>query len=226
MKKSYIRMIRWYQKYLSPALGNNCRYYPSCSQYMIDAVNTHGLSKGILMGSARICRCHPFVPGGIDYVPPYVTLKRNSDETYQGPYLYPVMEHPQFYSEISLKDVQNNPRLATYKTYPKQEKDYIEFGLAHHNVYAYQYWNRTLIYGVLEKKEEHQILITPQSFIFDETLKDSHHDFEIFCLQIINHLKKIPELQIYCDHEMFSKYLRIQEDVIACEQYYIFNSNI
>lgn len=88
MKKIFIFLVRGYQRFISPALPKSCRYYPTCSQYMIDALNTHGALRGFLMGTARILRCHPFVQGGIDYVPLKFSLKRNPDETYHGPYTY------------------------------------------------------------------------------------------------------------------------------------------
>jgi putative component of membrane protein insertase Oxa1/YidC/SpoIIIJ protein YidD len=53
---------------------------------MIDAINYHGPIKGVTMGTSRILRCHPFVKGGIDYVPRKFTLRRNPDENYTGPY--------------------------------------------------------------------------------------------------------------------------------------------
>ena len=56
----------------------SCRYRPTCSNYMIGAIEKHGL-KGVLMGIARILRCHPFVTGGDDPVPDYFTLRRNKD---------------------------------------------------------------------------------------------------------------------------------------------------
>ncbi|MGC6768546.1 membrane protein insertion efficiency factor YidD [Enterococcus sp. LJL128] len=86
--KLIISLVRFYQRFISPALGPRCRYHPTCSQYMLDAVQTHGGAKGGLMGVARICRCHPFVKGGIDYVPLKFSLKRNPDEEYHGPYNY------------------------------------------------------------------------------------------------------------------------------------------
>jgi putative membrane protein insertion efficiency factor len=51
---------------LSPIFGRQCRFYPSCSNYFIGAVKKHGPWKGCLKGLWRICRCHPFNPGGID----------------------------------------------------------------------------------------------------------------------------------------------------------------
>lgn len=78
--------IRFYQKFISPLLPRSCRFYPTCSQYMVDAISMHGVVKGSLMGIARILRCNPFVKGGIDYVPLTFSLRRNTDEVYHGPY--------------------------------------------------------------------------------------------------------------------------------------------
>ncbi|MBD3948922.1 membrane protein insertion efficiency factor YidD [Tuanshanicoccus lijuaniae] len=77
MKKVIQGSVHLYQKYISPAFPPSCRYYPSCSNYMLDAVEKHGAIKGGVMGMARICRCHPFVKGGRDEVPDYFTLRRN-----------------------------------------------------------------------------------------------------------------------------------------------------
>ncbi len=54
---------------ISPLLGNRCRFYPSCSEYMMTAIERYGVFKGISMGLKRIGRCHPGCEGGIDYVP-------------------------------------------------------------------------------------------------------------------------------------------------------------
>jgi putative membrane protein insertion efficiency factor len=81
-----IKIVRGYQRFISPLFPPSCRYYPTCSNYMIDAVRTHGGFLGFLMGLSRILRCHPFVRGGIDYVPLKFSLRRNPDETYHGPY--------------------------------------------------------------------------------------------------------------------------------------------
>jgi putative membrane protein insertion efficiency factor len=88
MKNPVIGLVHVYQRYISPGLQPRCRYYPTCSQYMVDAIYTHGGVKGTVMGIARIFRCHPFVKGGIDYVPLKFSLRRNTDETYRGPYTY------------------------------------------------------------------------------------------------------------------------------------------
>ena len=68
IRKAVIGMVRWYQKHISPAIGPHCKYYPTCSQYMIDAVTKYGVLKGGLMGIWRILRCNPFSKGGYDPV--------------------------------------------------------------------------------------------------------------------------------------------------------------
>lgn len=77
MKKGLITLVRGYQKGISPLFPPSCRYYPTCSSYMIKAIEVHGSVKGVAMGTARIARCHPFVQGGIDYVPTHFSLTRN-----------------------------------------------------------------------------------------------------------------------------------------------------
>lgn len=72
-----IRLIKLYQKYLSPILPPSCRYYPTCSAYMIEAIQKEGSLLGFIMGCARILRCHPFVKGGFDPVPDHFTLLKN-----------------------------------------------------------------------------------------------------------------------------------------------------
>ena len=80
MKKMLISFVRFYQRFISPAFPPSCRYYPTCSNYMIQAIQIHGAFKGTLMGTARILRCHPFVKGGIDYVPLNYQLTRNKKD--------------------------------------------------------------------------------------------------------------------------------------------------
>ena len=61
-----IGLVRCYQWTLSPLIGRNCRFHPTCSAYFILAVRKYGALSGALRGIARICRCHPFHPGGYD----------------------------------------------------------------------------------------------------------------------------------------------------------------
>jgi len=58
--------VRLYQIFLSPVLGRQCRFLPTCSQYFILAVKKYGAVRGAYRGVLRICRCHPFHPGGYD----------------------------------------------------------------------------------------------------------------------------------------------------------------
>jgi putative membrane protein insertion efficiency factor len=64
-----VLLIRGYQKAVSPWLGNRCRFHPSCSNYCIEALRQHGMVHGLWLGLKRICKCHPFHPGGYDPVP-------------------------------------------------------------------------------------------------------------------------------------------------------------
>ncbi|MEI8216128.1 MAG: membrane protein insertion efficiency factor YidD [Eubacteriales bacterium] len=66
MKKIIILLIRGYQIIISPLLPKSCRFYPTCSQYTILAIEKYGLIKGVFLGSKRILKCHPFHPGGYD----------------------------------------------------------------------------------------------------------------------------------------------------------------
>ena len=61
-----ILMVRVYQVCLSPLLGRNCRFQPTCSAYFIQSVEKHGAIRGGFKGLIRICKCHPFHPGGYD----------------------------------------------------------------------------------------------------------------------------------------------------------------
>lgn len=65
-KKFVIFLINLYQKYISPHLGNNCRFYPTCSEYTKLAVDKYGIIKGSILGIIRILKCNPFSKGGVD----------------------------------------------------------------------------------------------------------------------------------------------------------------
>ena len=68
IKKFLIKTIKLYQLILSPLLGSNCRFEPTCSQYFIEAVEINGVLKGSVMGIKRLLKCHPLHPGGFDPV--------------------------------------------------------------------------------------------------------------------------------------------------------------
>lgn len=69
MKTLLVLLVRAYQLGISPFLGQNCRFYPSCSQYAIEAIGRHGAMKGGWLSAKRLCKCHPWHPGGLDPVP-------------------------------------------------------------------------------------------------------------------------------------------------------------
>ena len=69
MRALALFLIRLYQWTVSPLLGPNCRFHPSCSQYALDAIDHHGLARGAWLATRRIARCHPWNPGGFDPVP-------------------------------------------------------------------------------------------------------------------------------------------------------------
>lgn len=64
-----VGLVRVYQKLVSPNLGANCRYQPTCSSYMVEAITRFGVVRGGWLGLRRIGRCHPLRPGGYDPVP-------------------------------------------------------------------------------------------------------------------------------------------------------------
>ncbi|MBQ9914528.1 MAG: membrane protein insertion efficiency factor YidD [Clostridia bacterium] len=68
MKKLLIAVIRFYQRYISPLKKPSCRFYPTCSQYALEAISKKGAIKGTLLAIRRILKCHPFHPGGYDPV--------------------------------------------------------------------------------------------------------------------------------------------------------------
>ena len=62
-------MVRLYQILLSPFLGGACKFYPSCSNYALEAIQRHGAARGFVLAMKRLGRCHPFTKGGFDPVP-------------------------------------------------------------------------------------------------------------------------------------------------------------
>ena len=69
MRVVVIGLLRFYKRFLSPLLPPMCRFEPTCSVYAMDAVERHGVMKGIWLAFRRLVRCHPFHPGGFDPVP-------------------------------------------------------------------------------------------------------------------------------------------------------------
>ena len=67
MKHLLLAPIKFYQKWISPSFAPKCKYYPSCSQYAVDAISEFGV-RGILMAMWRVVRCNPWSHGGVDYV--------------------------------------------------------------------------------------------------------------------------------------------------------------
>ncbi len=69
MRTILLILIRGYQLILSPVIGNNCRFHPTCSDYASAAIREHGVVKGLKLTLKRLLRCHPWHPGGVDPVP-------------------------------------------------------------------------------------------------------------------------------------------------------------
>jgi putative membrane protein insertion efficiency factor len=69
MRTLLLALLGFYQRRISPLLGPSCRYYPTCSQYAVDAVRRFGAVRGSWLATRRLARCHPWTPGGVDHVP-------------------------------------------------------------------------------------------------------------------------------------------------------------
>ncbi len=70
LQRFTVGLIGVYRLLLSPLLGSNCRFHPTCSAYAIEAVETLGVARGVWQASRRVLRCHPYSPGGFDPVRP------------------------------------------------------------------------------------------------------------------------------------------------------------
>ena len=79
LMRALLLLIRGYQLFISPLIGPRCRFYPTCSHYALEALRVHGLRRGGWLALRRICRCHPWNPGGVDPVPPACTDHRHHD---------------------------------------------------------------------------------------------------------------------------------------------------
>jgi putative membrane protein insertion efficiency factor len=69
VKRLLLALVRVYQYVMSPWLGHRCRFFPSCSEYTIEALQKYGVVKGLWLGIRRVARCHPWNPGGFDPLP-------------------------------------------------------------------------------------------------------------------------------------------------------------
>lgn len=69
MQTLLLKLIRCYQRLISPLLGPHCRFHPSCSSYALTAIERFGIGRGLLLTCKRLLRCHPLHPGGVDPVP-------------------------------------------------------------------------------------------------------------------------------------------------------------
>lgn len=68
MRALVLAPIRFYQRFISPAIPNRCKYYPSCSHYAVDAIRAHGALRGLVLAGWRLLRCNPWSHGGYDPV--------------------------------------------------------------------------------------------------------------------------------------------------------------
>jgi putative membrane protein insertion efficiency factor len=70
VRQTLIALLRFYKRFVSPLLGQHCRFHPSCSEYAMQALDIHGVFKGSWLTLKRLARCQPFCEGGLDPVPP------------------------------------------------------------------------------------------------------------------------------------------------------------
>lgn len=81
IQRALLLLIRFYQLTLSRLIGPSCRFEPSCSRYTATCIERFGAAKGSWLGAKRICRCHPFNPGGYD-PPPSLTSQSQSEASH------------------------------------------------------------------------------------------------------------------------------------------------
>ncbi|WP_083893610.1 membrane protein insertion efficiency factor YidD [Herbaspirillum sp. B65] len=105
MKTPLLLLLRAYKLGVSPFLGQNCRFYPSCSDYAAEAVRLHGALKGSLLAGKRLCKCHPWHPGGLDFVPGSEQAMQASSSLSAGPASGFVPDSPSTSSQPSVARV-------------------------------------------------------------------------------------------------------------------------
>ncbi|WP_026820423.1 membrane protein insertion efficiency factor YidD [Arthrobacter castelli] len=91
-----ISMVKLYRKAVSPAYGQVCRFFPSCSAYALEAVTVHGAVKGTWLALRRVGRCHPWNLGGVDHVP---AGKKQWNDPADAPEIV-VLNHPEIPSDV------------------------------------------------------------------------------------------------------------------------------
>ena len=84
MTKVLILIIKFYKYFISPMMGNRCRFMPTCSEYFIEALKTQGLKKGIILGLKRILKCHPFKKLGGSHGLDFVPIPKDKKESNNG----------------------------------------------------------------------------------------------------------------------------------------------
>jgi putative membrane protein insertion efficiency factor len=77
-RQGALKLIGFYQRYISPLTPPSCRFHPTCSNYTYEAVERFGVGRGVMLGVIRLCKCHPLHPGGFDSVPQRFALFRRS----------------------------------------------------------------------------------------------------------------------------------------------------
>ncbi len=85
LKAVLIYLVKGYTLLVSPFLPPSCRYTPTCSSYMIQAIEIHGPLKGVWLGTLRVLRCHPWHEGGIDPVPPKCSHEHHRHDHQSAP---------------------------------------------------------------------------------------------------------------------------------------------
>jgi putative membrane protein insertion efficiency factor len=87
-----LALIRFYQRFISPALPPSCRFIPTCSHYTLQAIERYGLGRGTLLGFKRLCRCNPLFQGGYDPVPEFTPHDFPIEKTEKSSSQYPDSE--------------------------------------------------------------------------------------------------------------------------------------